>query len=199
MYTRVVTLSGVQDVDALLAYVQETALSALRAQKGYKGFSVSADRAAGVIGTLSMWETEADRDASDSALVKLREDAQAQFATDMQVDSFEDRVLEMSKPPAVGTRLMVTRVSMDPAKVDQNLERFKQEVVPQIKAAPGFRSLRNMFNPQTGEGMVGTIWDDEQSMQAAAEAAMARRPEATALGVNFGETSYREILFVDMA
>jgi heme-degrading monooxygenase HmoA len=198
MYTRIVTLSGVQDVDAVLAHLQDTGLSALRAQKGYKGFSVSADRANGLMGTLSMWETEADRDASDSALAKLREDAAAKFATDMKVDSLEDRVVEMSKPPTVGARLMVTRVSMDPAKVDQNLERFKQEVVPQIKAAPGFRTLRNMINPRTGEGIVGTMWDDEQSMQAAAEAAMARRPEATALGVNFGETSYREILFVDM-
>lgn len=198
MYNRVVTLSGVQDPDAALAYVQETALSALRGQKGYKGLSVSADRANGVMGTLSMWETEADRDASDSALAKLREDAQAKFATDMRVDSFEDRVLEMSKPPAVGNRLMVTRISMDPAKVDEILERFKQEVLPQIKAAPGFRTLRNMINPQTGEGLVGSIWDDEQSMQAAAEAAMARRQEATARGVNFGETSYREIIFVDM-
>lgn len=198
MYTRVVTLSGVKDVDAFLASLQETALEALRSQRGYKGFSVSADRAGGVIGTLSMWETEADRDASDSALAKLREDTAAKFATDMKVDSFEDRVLEMSKPPAVGTRLMVTRISMDPAKVDENLELFKQEVLPQIKAAPGFRTLRNMINPQTGEGMVGSIWDDEQTMQAAAEAAMARRPEATARGVNFGETSYREIIFVDM-
>jgi heme-degrading monooxygenase HmoA len=198
MYTRVVTLNGVQDIDALLAHLQDTALSALRAQKGYKGFSVSADRANGLMGTLSMWDTEADRDASDSALAKLREDAVAKFATDMKVDSLEDRVVEMSKPPTAGARLMVTRVSMDPAKVDQNLERFKQEVVPQIKAAPGFRTLRNMINPQTGEGIVGTMWDDEQSMQAAAEAAMARRPEATALGVNFGETSYREILFIDM-
>jgi heme-degrading monooxygenase HmoA len=198
MYTRVVTLNGVQDIDALVAYVQDTALSALRAQKGYKGFSISADRAAGVVGTLSQWATEADRDASDSALTKLREDAQAKFATDMTVDSFEDRVVEMSKPPAAGARLMVTRVSMDPAKIGENLELFKQEVLPRIKAAPGFRTLRNMINPQTGEGMVGTQWDDDQSMQAAAEAAMARRPEATARGINFGETSYREILLVDM-
>ena len=199
MYTRVVTLSGVQDIDAMLAYVQETALPGLRAQKGYKGFSVSADRANGVVGTLSMWETQADRDASDSALVKLREDAAAKFATDMQVDSFEDRVLEMSKPPAVGSRLMVTLLSMDPAKIDENLETFKNEVLPQIKAAPGFRTMRVMINPQTGEGASGAIWDDEQSLQAAAEAAMARRPEATARGVNFGETYYREILLVDMA
>jgi heme-degrading monooxygenase HmoA len=197
MYTRVVTLTGVQDIDALVDYVRNTALSGLRAQKGYKGFSVSADRAAGVVGTMSLWETEADRDASDSALAKLREDAKGQFATDMTVDTFEERVVEMARPPEPGSRLMVSRVSMDPAKVDEILEGFKAEVVPQIKSAPGFRSLRNMMNPQTGEGMVGTVWDDEQSMQAASEMAMARRPEGEARGVRFGEISHREIVLFD--
>jgi heme-degrading monooxygenase HmoA len=198
MYTRVVTLSGVQDVDAMLAFVQETALSALRAQRGFKGFSVSADRSAGVLGTLSMWESEADRDASDSALAKLREDARGQFATDMKVENFEDRVVEMSRPPEVGSRLMLTRVSMDPAKVDENIEYFKREVAPQIKAAPGFRTLRNMINPKTGEGIVGSIWDDDQSMRAAAEFAQSRRSEASARGVTLSEPSYREIIFIDM-
>jgi heme-degrading monooxygenase HmoA len=198
MYTRVVTLTGVKDVDALLASIQEKSLSVLRAQRGYKGLSVSADRSAGVAGTLTLWESEADRDSSDSALAKLREEALGQFATDMKIDSFEERVVEMSRPPAVGSRLMVTRVSMDPAKVDENIEYFKREVAPQIKAAPGFRTLRNMINPQTGEGIVGSVWDDDQSMQAAAEFAKARRSEADARGVTFGEMSFREIIFIDM-
>jgi heme-degrading monooxygenase HmoA len=197
MYNRVVTLSGVKDIDGLLASMKETSVSALRAQRGYKGFSVSADRASGLVGTMTVWETEADRDASDSALAKLREEITGRFATDIKVDTFEERVVEVSKPPTVGSRLMVTRVSMDPAKVDEIIEAFRQEVVPQIKAAPGFRTLRNMINPQTGEGIAGTVWDDEKSMQAAAEMAMARRPEGEARGVKFGETSYREIIFVD--
>jgi heme-degrading monooxygenase HmoA len=198
MYTRVVTLTGVKDVDALLASIQEKSLSELRAQRGYKGLSVSADRSAGVAGTLTLWESEADRDSSESALAKLREEALGQFATDMKVDSFEERVVEMSRPPEVGSRLMVTRVSMDAAKVDENIEYFKREVAPQIKAAPGFRALRNMINRQTGEGIVGSIWDDEQSMQAAAEFAKSRRSEADARGVTFGEMSFREIIFIDM-
>ncbi len=198
MYNRVVTLSGVKDIDALVASIRDTSLSALRAQKGYKGFSVSADRSAGVVGTMSLWESEADRDASDSALAKLREDAKGQFATDMKIDNVEEIVVEMARPPEVGSRLMVTRISMDPGKIDEILEAFKSEVLPQIKAAPGFRAMRNMLNRQTGEGIVGSIWDDEQSMQAAAEQAMARRPEGTARGVTFGETSYREIILTDM-
>jgi heme-degrading monooxygenase HmoA len=197
-HNRVVTLTGVQDVDAALAYIRETALSGLRGQKGYQGFSVSADRAAGLVGTLSMWETEADRDASDSALAKLREDAKAQFAAEMTVETFDDRVLEMSRPPEVGSPLMVTRISMDPSKVDENMETFKQEVVPQIKAAPGFRSIRAMINAQTGEGIAGSIWDDDQSQRAAADAALARRSEGEARGVTFGQISVREILLFDM-
>jgi heme-degrading monooxygenase HmoA len=198
MYNRVTTLSGVKDVDGFLASLQETSLEAIRAQRGYQGLSVSADRSAGVVGTLTLWETEADRDASDSALAKLREDIAGQFAGDIQVDNVEEQVAEMSRPPEVGSRLMVSRVSMDPAAIGENIERFKQDVLPQIKAAPGFRTMRIMLDPQTGEGITGSIWDDEQTMQAAAEAAMARRGEATARGITFGETSFREILFIEV-
>lgn len=197
MYNRVTTLSGVKDIDGFVAGMQETALAALRAQRGYKGLSISADRSNGVVGTLTMWETEADRDASDSALANLRDDARAQFATDMKVETFEERVVESNRAPEVGSALLVTRISMDPARLDENLEHFKGEVLPQIRATPGFRTLRSMVDPRTGQGLVGSIWDDEQSMRAAADAAIARRPEATARGVNFGETSFREILLFD--
>jgi len=55
-----------------------------------------------------------------------------------------------------------------------------------------------MINPQTGQGMVGTVGEDEQSMRAASDMAMARRSEATNRGVSFGDTSYREVVFIDM-
>jgi heme-degrading monooxygenase HmoA len=198
MYNRVTTLSDVKDIGAFVAGMQETALAALRARRGYQGLSISADRSNGVVGTLTMWETEADRDASDSALSKLRDDARAQFASDMKVETFDERVVESGRRPEVGSALMVTRVRMDPARVDENLEHFKREVLPQIKATPGFRTLRSMFNPQTGHGLVGSIWDDEQSTRAAAETAMARRADATARGIDFGEPSYRKILPFDI-
>ncbi|MDQ1500135.1 MAG: hypothetical protein QOI86_3475 [Actinomycetota bacterium] len=93
---------------------------------------------------------------------------------------------------------MVTRISMDPARIDEILEVFKQNVAPEIKASPGFRALRNMLNRQTGDGIVGTAWDDEQSMRAAATEAMARREDAGRRGVTFVDTSYREIVFIDL-
>src|SRR5688500_19183085 len=87
MYTRVTTLNGVKDVDGFVAAMRETSLAVLRGQRGYKGLSVSADRSSGVIGTMTLWETEADRDASDSAVAKVRDDVRAQFASDMTIDT----------------------------------------------------------------------------------------------------------------
>lgn len=196
MYARVNTFTGVTDVDAVVNFLQES-LSVVREQRGYKGMVASVDRASGEMGLLSLWETEADREASNSALAKTRQEAQSQFATGLTVETFDQRVFKVSTPPAVGCRLLVSRVSMDPAKVDETLRHFEENVAPEIAAAPGFRALRSLVNPDTGEGIVGTAWDDEQSMQAAAEAAMARRPEGQGRGVSFGELGYREIVFVD--
>ena len=198
MFARVLTFTGVEDLDAAVTYLQETALPVVRSQRGYKGLSASADRSGGVLGILSLWESEADRDASESALAKMREEARALFGAQLTVETFEERAVEVSRPPTVGSALMVTRISMDPAKIDENIEFFKREVAPQIKASHGFLALRNMINGRTGEGMVGTVWEDQQSMQAAATAAQARRAEAGARGVSFGDSSYREILFTDV-
>jgi heme-degrading monooxygenase HmoA len=198
MYARVITLTGVNDFDAAVGVLNE-ALPIVQSQRGYKGMTASADRSGRVLGILSMWETEADRDASESALGKTREEARQQLAAaDMKVDNFEERAVQISRPPALGSALMVTRVSMDPAKVDENVEFFKSVVAPDIAAGPGFLALRNMMNPQTGEGMVGTVWEDQEAMQAASEAAMARRGDAASRGVTLGEPSYREVVFIDM-
>lgn len=197
MYTRVLTFTGVSDVDAAVSVVRE-ALPVVRSQRGYQGVFANADRAGGVFGVLSRWEAEADRDASESALAKTREETKERIGGELTVELFEERVVEVAQPPTPGCPLMITRFRVDPAKIDETIGFFQREVVPQITAEPGFRTLRNMINPQTGEGIAGTVWDDQQTMQAAAEAAQTRRAEATTRGVTFGDISYREIVFTDL-
>lgn len=198
MYTRVLTFTGVSDVDAAVSVVRDSALPVVRSQRGYQGVSASADRPGGVFGVLSRWETAADRDASESALAKTREETVERIGGELTVEMFEERVVEVTQPPTPGSALMVSRFRVEPAKIDETIGFFEREIAPQIAAAPGFRALRNMINPQTGDGIVGTVWDDQQTMQAAAEAAQTRRAEATTRGVTFGDISYREIVFTDL-
>jgi heme-degrading monooxygenase HmoA len=197
MFTRIVTFTGATDIDAGIDYTRETVAPLLRQQKGFRGTTASADRSAGTYSVMSTWESEADRDASESAMAKVREEAQHILGGEVSVEQFEQVLIDANGPPPVGSSLLIRRVSMDPAKVDDNLEFFEREVLPQIKANNGLLVVRQMVNRQTGEAIVGTVWADRASMQAAAADAQQRQGVAAGR-VTFGEQSQRELVFIDM-
>jgi hypothetical protein len=197
MYTRVITITEADDIDGGIAFIRDTVTPLLRQQHGYRGLTASADRAGRTLGVLSIWETEADREASNSAVAKARQEGLRVIGGDLRMENFELLVDEIATPPSPGSALMVTRVSMDPGKVEENLAFFKSDVLPRITGHSGFLALRNMMNRESGEGLVGAAWSDESSMKAAAEEALARRPEGNARGVTFGEVSFREIVLTD--
>src|ERR1700704_3827284 len=199
MFTRVLTFTGATNIDDGVAFVRDNATPVLREQKGYRGSTASADRAGGVLGVLSLWETEADRDASFGPMAELRQQGLDVVGGELTVDNYEEVVQEMASPPPVGSALMITRISMDPSKVDENLRFFRSEVAPRITAAPGFRALRNMIDRKTGRGIVGSAWADQDAMKNAAAQAEARRDEGRARGVSFDGDSFREIVFVEIA
>ena len=198
MHTRVLTFTGAKDIDGGVDFLRQKVVPLLNDQKGYRGVSASADRSGGVLGILSLWETESDADASGNALADVRQEAVGIVGGELTVETFEQLVADVTDPPGVGSALMVTRISMDPAKIDENLAFFKSDVLPRIKASAGFQAVRNMINRKTGDGLVGASWASEDAMKAAAAEAQSRRPEGIARGVNFGDVSYREILFVDL-
>ena len=198
MYARVVMLKGVKDIDAAVAYLEGEPLSILRSQRGYKGMSAGADRSSGIIGILSLWETAADRDASESALAKTREEARRDLASDMTVEPLEQAVGEVGNRPTVGCALALTRFSVEPGKVAEITEYFKREVLPVITSMAGFRSVRQLINPETGEGLVSSTWDDEKCRDAALEATQQRRADAGTRGVTFGERILGEVVSADL-
>jgi heme-degrading monooxygenase HmoA len=198
MDVRIVTFTGAKDIDAGVNFAREKVLPILSEQKGYRGMTASADRDAGLFAVLSLWDTAEERDATESVLAPSRQEGAEIIGGDVTVETYEQLVAEIGEtPPGPGSALMVTRISMDPAKVDDNTAFFKSEVAPRIKANPGFQGLRNMMNRTTGKGVVGTAWADEASRQRSADEAMARRDEATARGVMFDDISFREILLAD--
>ncbi len=108
MHTRVLTFTGAKNIDDGVAFVRDNAVPVLEEQKGYRDITASADRDGSVLGVLSLWETEADREASFGALAELRQKGLDVVGGDLKVESFEELVVEMASPPAVGSALMVT-------------------------------------------------------------------------------------------
>lgn len=198
MYTRIVVFNGAKNIDDGLAYFRQQVVPLLDAQNGYRGALASGDRAAGVLSVVSFWDSEADRSASDSGLAKARQDAQQIVGGEISVENFEQVVEVTSKDPAPGMALYVTRVSMDPATVDDNIEFFKSTVLPDIMSQPGFCALRNMVDRVSGRGATGTIFEDRAALDAFDATQAERRARAETRGVTFDATFARELLYADL-
>lgn len=198
MFTRVLTWTGAKNIDDGVAFARDQVVPVAQQQKGYRGLSISVDRDGGVVGVLSLWETEADREASLAALAEFRQKGSDIIGGELTVDNFEQVVEEMASPPGPGAPLSITRISMDPANIDDNAAFFKSEVLPRIKASPGFKGLRSMIDRKTGKGLVGSVWADADSLKNALAEGKARRQEGEARGVSFEGDSVREIVFTDL-
>lgn len=196
MYARIVTITGAKDIDAGIGWLRDQLRPALRDQKGFRGLAVSAERAGGVLEVLTLWDTDADLEASWDALAARRQESLGIFGGQLSMDTYEELLREAgSTPPGPGSALMLLPVSMDPATVDENLASFRSQILPRIAACQGFQQIRLLMNRETGYGLGGSVWADEDAMRAAA--AGDNRQESATRGVQFGERSYREIVFTD--
>ena len=198
MHPRLLTFSGATNIDAGVDYLRDEVVPVLNAQRGYRGVSASADRPAATLSILSLWDTEADRAASDSALGKAREEALKLIGGSLTIENLEQVASAVAKPPVPGCALYVSRVSMDPASVDDNIAFFKDEMLPRIQVAPGFCALRNMVDRQSGRAVVGMIFEDRKALDAFVAGTEERRAPAVARGISFGESSVREVLLSEI-
>ena len=194
MYTRLLTFTGATGIDAGVDYLREEALPILEAQRGFRGVSASADRAGNLMNILSLWETEADRSASDSALGKAREEAVKLVGGGLEIENFEETVQVITKPPVAGCVLNVVRVRMEPASIERNITWFKESIVPTITAQKGFCALRNMVDRHTGRALSGSVFEDKESADASLAGIPERRSAAEQRGVTFESINQREVL-----
>lgn len=196
MHVRITIVNGATNVDGGIEYMKNEVIPGLRQQKGYRGLSISGDRAAGVLNILALWETQADLDASESAIEKVRDDAVKVIGGKFTVERYEQLLAETKAPgPQPGSKLHIREIKMDPAKIDENLEFFKQVILPEFKNSAGFLAVRNLMNRSTGEGRVGTIWADQASLDAQLAQTEQRRSRAKERGVTFGQDRLAEVLF----
>ena len=199
MFVRVVTFTGATNVDGGVTFLGEKVAPLLRQQKGYREMIASADRAGGVLGVLTVWETAADRDASDGVLAETREEGRAVVGGELSVETFEQVFMDVAEPPGIGSGLYIRRARIELAKIDENLDSFQRGIIPQLKQQSGYRGLRQLINRQTGDSIVVTVWADEAATrEKAAASAVVETVDFSDRGVTIGEQSLREVVFIDL-
>jgi len=198
MHTRLLTFRGATDIDGGAAYLREEALPMIRAQSGFRGVTASANRSANVFGVLSIWASEQDRDSSDSALGKARKEALGVVGGDLTVENLEVVAAGAVQPITADCKLLITRLSMDPASVDDVIDFFNSEVFPVFKAQPGFCGLHNLIDRTAGKAVVGSAWETSEAIDAYLGIQPGRRKVAESHGVRFDEQETRDIVFTEI-
>ena len=196
MYVRITTVTGASDIDGGLALLRDHVVPQMQQQTGFRGLSAAGDRAAGVVTVLSVWDSQADLQASESAADKARGDAVRVMGGEVSVERYEQTVCEAGDTrPEPGAKLHIRNIKLDPDRIDDILDVFRQTVVPDMKTRPGFLAVRQLIDRNTGAGRVGSLWIDEGSLAASLAQSEQSRTKAMARGVEFGKGHVLQVLY----
>jgi hypothetical protein len=194
MFTRLLTFTDATDIDAGIINLREEALPILEAQRGFRGVSASADRPGKLMTILSLWSTDGDRLASDSALGKARDEALELVGGSLEIENFEEVVEVITNPTPAGCVLNVARVRMEPVSIDADIAWFKEWIEPTIPKQPGFCALRVMVDWQTGGALSESVFETQEAADASLAGISAPSSAAEERGVTFESITQREVL-----
>ena len=76
----------------------------------------------------------------------------------------------------------LTRISADPARVDEFEPIVREQVLPAAQQMAGFQGMYAMVDRQSGTALSFTFWESEEAMRASEEGANRLRSEAAARG-----------------
>jgi heme-degrading monooxygenase HmoA len=81
----------------------------------------------------------------------------------------------------------LSRLEVDPARVDEAISLMREETAPRVKGAEGLLSFQQLLDRNTGSGMIVTTWESQAATEAFWPTAEQLRARASdRVGVRFG-------------
>jgi heme-degrading monooxygenase HmoA len=169
---------------------------------GYRGLAlmVNRDKENGI--TIAYWDDRAALDASAEQMKQLRDAAVADSAGAMSVTSVESgEVVSMERAgdPRAGTFARLNTLDGKPEQIDATIAAYNRDVVPLLRSLPGFRSVVMSVNRDTGQIVVGSVWNTEADRKASeSKVAEVRRKTAITAGAPSAQVELFEIVYADI-
>jgi len=161
MYARVSIIFGTEDqVGPGVAHIEKSDRDAVEAAAGNRGLTTLVDRKTGVIVAMSYWDDL--RHSSEAALTKAREGAAKAAGGALVTESFEVAVAERPAVPDPGATVQMTRVQLDPVRVDAGLAFVRDQVLRRLSACSGLCTAELLIDRVIGNGLLVTTWTDEE-------------------------------------
>lgn len=68
----------------------------------------------------------------------------------------------------------------DPAKVDESIRFAQEQILPRAREMQGWKGVISLADRSTGAGLLITLWESEEAMNASAQQAKGLRAESHA-------------------
>jgi heme-degrading monooxygenase HmoA len=73
----------------------------------------------------------------------------------------------------------VTTVQGSPDKAEEGVRQFREDTLPIVKGAAGFKGALLLIDRQSGKGQAISLWEDKNAMDASEDAVAGVRQSAT--------------------
>src|SRR3954452_8441596 len=162
MYARVNIIYGTPGkVEAGLAHIEKYNRGAVESATGNRGLTTLVDREAGVVVAMSYWD-DLHR-SSEPVLTEAREGAAVAAGGALVTETFEIAVAERRADADPGAPVQMTRVQLEPARVDAGLAFVRDELLARLSASSGLCSAELLIDRKIGNGLLVTTWTDEDA------------------------------------
>ena len=180
MYARVNFIFGTATkVGTGVAHIEKSDRDAVEAVAGNRGLTTLVDRKTGVIVAISYWDDLLL--SSETELTKAREGAAEAAEGALVTESFEVAVAERPVVPDPGATVRMTRVQLDPARVDAGLAFVRDELLQRLSTCSGLYSTELLIDRVIGNGLLVTTWTDQEAADRAQALLDALRRHAEAV------------------
>jgi heme-degrading monooxygenase HmoA len=186
MYARTTTVRGDPSaVDDGVEYIRDAVWPMLQNMSGCVGMSMLADREAGRCIVTAAWATdEAMRASAESVRDSRSKAAEMLRADTVDVEEWEIALLHRMHPAGEGACTRVIRAECDRDRLDDMVERFKADLLPNMEGAPGFCSVSLMVDRNTGHATWAVSLESRDALVGTRERSMAGREQfAAAAGI----------------
>lgn len=186
-------------LDEGIRLTRDVVAPALSAVPGSLGLSMYVDRDTGTSTVSSAWETREARDAAQAALDPLRARAAGIVGGLPVTELFELAVLDRRRPAEPGFWSRMTRVSIDPHRMETAIDAYRSTTLPALELLDGYCSAALLVDYGRGAGISSVVFDSRAALDASRDQGeQIRRTSTEKAGAEVVDVRESEIVIAGM-
>jgi heme-degrading monooxygenase HmoA len=198
MHVRIARFEGATAEQAEIGrrLAREEFLPQMQQMTGYAGAGILADAGAGTALNLVFFDTEEALGNGDRELNSMTPPDEFSGIRRTSVEQYEVAFREIGGGPAAAR---VTLLSAPVDRIDEHIRTAKDEILPRASALDGWQGVILGVDRTTGDGIIVTLWESTEALQASEGATNKLRQEtADATGGTIVSVERFEVVLLEV-